>query len=133
MSTQDNKAIAQQFCERLSAADIPGTLALMTDDVNYWILGRQDILRSSGPHTKAQMERIFTIMHEQLKSGMKFTAKSLIAEGDELALEAESLGELKNGRIYNNQYCIRLKIRDGKIAEAREYLDTQHVHAVWYA
>jgi|HigsolmetaAR201D_1030396.scaffolds.fasta_scaffold01678_5 ketosteroid isomerase-like protein len=133
MSIQEHKAVATRFCELLSAGDIQGTLDLMTDDVDYWILGRRDVVPSSGPHTKAQMKRIFEAMYERMTSGMKFTAKSMIAEGDELALEAESYAELKNGRVYNNQYHIRMKFRDGKIAEAREYLDTQHVLAVWFA
>jgi uncharacterized protein len=132
-SIQANKAIATRFCELLSAGDLPGTLDLMTDDVNYWILGRPDVMRSAGPHTKAEMARIFRIMYENFVNGMKFTPKSMIAEGDEVALEAESYGELKNGRVYNNQYHILFKIRDGRIAEGREYLDTQHAHAVWFA
>lgn len=132
-TTQANKAIATQFCERISAGDVQGTIDLMTDDVSYWILGRKEVNPSAGAHTKAGMERIFRIMKERMPNGMKFTAKSMIAEGDEVALEAESFGELHNGRVYNNQYHIRLKIRDGKIAEGREYLDTQHVHAVWFA
>jgi ketosteroid isomerase-like protein len=133
MSIQENKAIATRFCELLSSSDLQGVLELMADDVNYWILGRPEVIRSSGPHTKAQMARIFSIMWEAFVDGMKFTPKSMIAEGDEVALEAESYGELKNGRVYNNQYHIRLRMRDGKIAEGREYLDTQHVLAVWYS
>jgi len=133
MSIEANKAIAAQFCELLSQGNIQGVLDLMTDDVSYWILGRKEVIPSSGARNKAEMERIFKIMHERMPNGMKFTAKSMIAEGDEVALEAESYGELKNGRVYNNQYHIRLRMRNGKIAEGREYLDTQHVHAVWYA
>lgn len=133
MSIREHKTVAARFCELLSAGDIQGTLDLMTDDVNYWILGRREVVPSSGPHTKTQMQRMFQIMYERMQSGMQFTAKSMIAEGDELALEAESYAELKNGRMYNNQYHIRMRFRGGKIAEAREYLDTQHVLAVWFA
>jgi ketosteroid isomerase-like protein len=131
--TQANKDIAARFCERITAGDIAGVMDLMTDDVTYWILGRKEVNPSAGAHSKAGIERIFSIMKERMPNGMKFTAKSIIAEGDEVALEAESHGELQNGRVYNNQYHIRLKIRDGRIASAREYLDTQHVHAVWFS
>ena len=133
MNIQANKALVTRFCDLITAGDITGLLALMTDDVNYWILGRKEVIPSSGPHSKAQMERIFNIMNERMKKSLTFTAKSMIAEGDEVALEAESYGELTNGRVYNNLYHIRFQIREGKIAEAREYLDTQHVQAVWYA
>jgi uncharacterized protein len=133
MSIEKNKAIALRFCELITSGDVAGVLNLMTDDVNYWILGRKDVIRSSGPHTKEAMGRIFNMMNENMKAPLNFTPKSIIAEDDQVAMEAESYGELKNGRIYNNQYHIRLRIRDGKITEAREYLDTQHVQAVWYA
>jgi hypothetical protein len=48
------------------------------------------------------------------------------------AIELESYGELRNGRVYNNEYHTLLTIRDGKIREVREYLDTQHVLATWF-
>lgn len=133
MSVQDNKTIARQFCERFTAGDIPGVLALMADDIHYWILGRRDVTPSAGSHTKAEMEGIFRAMQARMPEGVTFTAKSVIGEGDEVALEAESHGKLTNGRVYNNQYHIRMRIREGKIAEAREYLDTQHVYATWFA
>lgn len=133
MSTAKNKAVVARFCDLLTTGDLKGTLGLMTDDVTYWIIGRKDVIPSSGPHSKAGMERIFNAMYERMPTGMQFIAKSMIAEGDEVALEAESHGALANGRIYNNQYHIRFQLRDGKIAAAREYLDTQHVLATWYA
>ena len=37
------------------------------------------------------------------------------------------MGELRNGRIYNQEYHFSMTIRDGKISGVREYLDTQHV------
>jgi hypothetical protein len=49
-----------------------------------------------------------------------------------VALEVESYGKLKNGRIYNQQYHTLMVIRDGKISAVREYLDTQHVFEVWF-
>ena len=55
------------------------------------------------------------------------------AEGDRVAVEAESHGELKNGKTYNNTYHFLFVFRDGKIrrdeavaqrAVAREVLKT---------
>ena len=132
MGIQENKALATRFCDLITAGDHQGLLDLMTDDVNYWILGRREVLPSAGPHTEAQIKRLFQVMHEGMKDGMKFAAKSMIAEGDAVAFEAEGYAELKNGRVYNNQYHFRLTIRDGKIAEVREYLDTHHAWSVWF-
>ena len=60
------------------------------------------------------------------------TIKDLIAEDNRVALEAESYGELMNGRVYNQHCGFVIEFRDGKISAVREYLDTQHAHAVWY-
>jgi uncharacterized protein len=133
MSIEANKAVVVRFCELFTAGHTQAVLDLMTDDVTYWILGRRDIVPSAGEHSKSGMKRIFDAMSERLGGALSFTPKSLIAEGDEVAMEAESYGTLKNGRVYNNRYHLRLTIRDGKIAAVREYLDTQHVYETWYA
>jgi uncharacterized protein len=133
MSIESNKAVVAKFCELLSAGQTQAVLDLMTDDVNYWILGPKDLNPSAGDHSKAGMKRIFDAMHERMNGPMTFTPKSMIADGDQVALEAESYGELKNGRVYNNLYHLRITLRDGKMALIREYLDTLHVHQTWFA
>jgi ketosteroid isomerase-like protein len=40
--------------------------------------------------------------------------------------------ELRNGRVYNQQRHIQMTVLDGKISSVREYLDTQHVFAIWF-
>jgi ketosteroid isomerase-like protein len=104
----------------------------MADDATWWVSGKPELLRAAGVHGKEQIAQIFHAMMGQLKNGLKMTVKSLIAEGDRVALEVESYGELQNGRIYNNEYHTLMTVRDGKISEVREYLDTQHVFATWF-
>ena len=58
---------------------------------------------------------------------------SSLAEGGRVALEVTSSGDLKNGRLYRQEYHFLLEFRDGKICAVREYLDTQHTHDVWIA
>ena len=83
-------------------------------------------------HDKEQIARIFHRMAGRLKNGLRMKVKSAIAEGDRVALEIESHGELENGRVYQNEYHTLVTVRDGKIREVREYLDTQHVHRTWF-
>jgi ketosteroid isomerase-like protein len=37
----------------------------------------------------------------------------------------------KDGRSYNNTYCIVLTLRNGKISQIREYLDSELVTAIF--
>ena len=133
MAIDQNKAVAKQFYERFTANDLPGVMATMTDDATFWILGKTTAGRVAGEFSKPQIEKVFTGMLARLKSGLKMDVQSCIAEGDQVALQVTSYGELKDGRVYDQQYHAWMQIRDGKIAKVREYLDTLHVEQVWFA
>jgi ketosteroid isomerase-like protein len=133
MSTEQNKQLAREFFDHFSANKIVDVLDLMTDDATWWIAGKKEQLPAAGLYSKERIARLFYTMASQLPNGLKMTVKSLIADGNKVALEVESYGELKNGRIYNQEYHILMTLRDGKIGEVREYLDTQHVFATWFA
>jgi uncharacterized protein len=132
-TTGQNKQIATEFYRLFDANDIPGVLQTMTDDATFWIAGKPGAARVAGTQTKAQIAQIFNRMLEQMPDGLRMSVKSAVAEGDKVALEVASRGELKNGRIYENEYHALMTIRGGKIAAVREYMDTQHVAAIWFA
>jgi uncharacterized protein len=131
--TEHNKQIATEFYRRFDANDIPGVLQTMTDDATFWIAGKPAASRAAGTRSRAQIAQLWQRMLDQMPGGLRMTVKSVVAEGDRVALEVESRGALRNGRIYENEYHALMTIRDGKIAAVREYMDTQHVAAVWLA
>ena len=133
MSTEENKRLASRFFERYDANDIAGALDLLADDATWWIAGKPGELPAAGVHDKEQISRVFHRMEGRLKNGLRMKVKSAIAEGDRVALEIESHGELQNGRVYNNEYHTIVTVRDGKIRQVREYLDTQHVFLTWFS
>jgi ketosteroid isomerase-like protein len=132
MSLEDNKRVAKDFFARIDRNDVPGALALLADDATYWIAGDKAVIPSAGEHDKAAMSKLFHLMGKGLENGLRMKVLGMTAEGDRVAVEAESLGPLKNGRTYRQKYHILMVVRDGKIAAVREYLDTQHVHDVWF-
>jgi len=132
MSVKENKDLARQFIDCFTASDIAGALDLMTDDATWWIAGKPDHLPASGVYSKEQIARLLYNMVGQLPNGLKMTVKCLVAEGDKVAMEAESYGELRNGRVYNQQYHFLLTVQGGRIEAVKEYLDTQHVYATWF-
>lgn len=127
-----NKAIAQQLIERFDADDLDGALALMSDDVGYWTAGKPDELPSAGVHDKPAFRALFGRMRDRLAGPLRMRVLSLIAEDDVVAMEVVSDGPLKNGRRYQNEYHMRLRLRDGLICEVREYYDSLHVHHTWF-
>jgi uncharacterized protein len=133
MNTEENKAVAFKFFERFTASDIEGALNTMSDDATWWIPGKKERSPSAGLYPKDKIGRLFHRMVNALESGLKMTVVSCIAEGDHVALEVVSAGDLKTGRQYRQEYHMLLKFRDGKIVSVREYLDTQHANDVWAA
>ncbi|HEY4547356.1 MAG TPA: nuclear transport factor 2 family protein, partial [Pedomonas sp.] len=57
--------------------------------------------------------------------GITFTIHGMTAEGDRVAVEAESLGRHVSGKMYNNKYHFLAQLRDGKITRWTEYCDTE--------
>jgi ketosteroid isomerase-like protein len=132
MSIERNKQIVRDFFARFSASDIDGALALMSEDATWWIAGTPGQSQRCGEHSKERIARLFKYMVAQTESGLAMTVKNLIAEGEQVAAEMESLGHLRNGRVYRQQYHLLITLRDERIVSVREYLDTFHVHAVWF-
>ncbi len=132
MSIEENKNLTRQFFDCLNAGDLSGALALMSDDATWWIAGKSEQLPAAGLYSKEKIARLLANMGSQLPNGLKVTLDSLVAEGDKVAVEAESYGELHNGRVYNQQYHFLITIQDGRIKAIKEYLDTQHVYATWF-
>lgn len=132
MSNPLNKQRVRDFFAHFASNDIAGALDAMADDATWWIAGKPASLRAAGEHSKQEIARIFYAMAAEMEKGLQMTVKNMIAEDDQVAVEFESRGELRNGRVYNQEYHILLTMRDGKIGAVREYLDTQHVHATWF-
>jgi uncharacterized protein len=63
----------------------------------------------------------------------------MIAEGESVAEEWESFFHGLDGTMYSNHYCWIKDIKDGQVAQVREYVDSHHafvvlgLHAPWKA
>jgi len=84
----------------------------------------------SGTMTKAKFCELFGNVGGSTEGGLRITPKGITAEGDRVAVEAESYAKLKNGRTYQNQYHFVFVVRDGKVQQVKEYMDTMHANQV---
>ena len=51
-------------------------------------------------------------------------ADEIIAENDRVVVLARGEVKTVRGENYNNSYCFIIRMRDGKMIELREYMDT---------
>lgn len=122
---QANKAVVTRFIDVFSSGDVPALIAMMTDDSSWWVSGRIDGL--SGTYPRDEFAKLVEGAKGAYKTGvLKITPSGMVAEGDKVAVEAESYAETVDGRVYNNLYHWLVTVRDGKIASVKEYMDTMH-------
>ncbi len=131
MSNQldENKRITRELFAGLSRADSVAVGKLYADDFTLWSPGT---LPFSGTHTKAEALRAMDMILSLFPEGLRFTINDMTAEGDRVAVEAESVGRHVSGKPYHNQYHFLVIIRDGKIRALKEYMDTQHANEVLF-
>lgn len=128
MSTEANKQLVKKYFEAFSAGKVDDFLSMMSDDATWWVAGDFPL---SGTKTKAEFgELLKTQLPTLAPQGIQIAPKSFTAEGDRVAVEAESQAHIANGKTYNNRYHFAVEVRDGKICAVREYLDTMHANDV---
>lgn len=127
-----NKAVVTEFMEVFSTGDVDAILGMMDDSATWWVGGTMEGI--SGTKDKTGFGEMLGGLSGGVEGGaIRLTPQAFIAEGDKVAVETESYAELKNGRVYNNEYLFVFEVRDGKIQSIKEYLDTEHTRAIFLA
>lgn len=120
MGIQDNKAIVEKFFDLMNQTDEDKLLALLTEDFTF-----ESMLQKPEAFcvtwNSEQFAAVPANMSKLMIEPLKIWVVSLTAEEDRVAAEAQSHGEMKNGKTYDNAYHFLFKLRDGKIYNAREY------------
>jgi len=116
-----NKQITREFFEALSTGS-DKYLDFYTDDSIIWTAGHNAI---GGTRTKAEVISFAQNILSAFPSGITFNITGITAEEERVAVEISGEAIHASGETYNNQYHFLLKIKDGKILELKEYMDTQ--------
>ena len=128
MSTETNKKIVAAFFQCFSATDAPGALKLLDDKAIWRVMGREGGLPMSGEMDKEAIGALIGSVKDAIPDGMKLTPTGWTAEGDRVALEMESYGDMVNGKVYQNRYHFLVTVANSKIISLREYMDTYHMN-----
>jgi ketosteroid isomerase-like protein len=127
MGIEENKRFILGFFENLSAGNGEAVLGALADNATWWVQGNFPL---SGTKSKKEFAALVGDLGAKIDGGLRVTPKGITAEGDRVAVEAESYAKMKNGKTYQNTYHFLFIMRDGKIESVKEYLDTIHANAV---
>jgi len=122
-----NRQITREFFAALSSRDVAKLAELYAEDFEIWTAGT---LPFSGTRGKAEALAGMDFVASLFPKGLHLEIVAMTAEGERVAVEAESHGIHASGRPYHNQYHFLVVIRDGKIRRFKEYMDTMHADEV---
>lgn len=133
-ASDDPKTVLQRYVDALDAGDARSVRELFAPDAS-WRLDAGD-LPTSG--TFSGREAIIdgflkTAMSHYAPDTIQLQITSMIAEGDRVVLQWTSRAKTVNGRDYENDNIGVFTVRDGKIQNVREYMDTLYVKDVVFA
>ena len=130
MGIAENKQVVLHFYEAGARGDMDACFALLADDVTWTNIGST---KFSGTYIGKQAiaEDLLGPLFSQLKAGISSQIERLTAEGDIVVAQTSGTAETMDGTPYNNTYCQVIRIRDGQIADVKEYMDTALIDSVF--
>lgn len=120
-TTKENKEIAIKFFEALSSGS-ESYLDFYNDDSIIWTAGNNAI---GGTRTKKEIIDFAQGILAAFPTGITFNITGMTAENERVAVEVSGEAMHASGEAYNNKYHFLLTIKNGKIIELKEYMDTQ--------
>lgn len=126
-----NKEIVQQWFDCIARDDGPGAFALFAEDVVYDLKGTTPV---SGRYQglKSIVDDFFTPWRRQIDGSLVVTVDELIGEGERVVALGRGKALTVHGRPYDNEYAFVFRVRNGRIVEVVEYLDTVLVETAAY-
>ena len=123
-SIENNKRTVLRYFELLTRNDIAGLLEIYDESMMLYVAGNT---LTSGSYDKARLLELASLVGHAFPQGLVLTVTGMVAEGDKVAAEVESRGTHVSGKSYRNHYHFLITVRDGRIVESREYMDTELV------
>jgi ketosteroid isomerase-like protein len=126
MSDENKQAVRSYFA---SVASGDGkAFDWLSDDVEWWVPQG-----SSLGGTYRGKAAVIELMERGVGAyspavPIQIEVRQLVAEGEWVCAQMELSAETRDGRPYRNRYHVAFRLREGRIVEVNEYVDTRYVY-----
>jgi ketosteroid isomerase-like protein len=129
MSAEENKQLVQTWLDETTRGEWQPFAGALADDVRYTLIGSNSW---AGTYVGREtvVRDLWLPLTRRYTAPIRIRPHRLVAEGDLVVVEATGDATTRTGVPYQNTYCMIFRLRDGKIAEATEYMDTELTTAV---
>jgi uncharacterized protein (TIGR02246 family) len=125
-TTTPARLVLQSYLDALVAGDLDRIADSFTEDAT-WTLHGSLPLAGVRRGRQAILDFLTSAGSLYTPGTRSFTFGEITAEDDRAVLEWQVKGiAAATGKRYDNEYCGVFVVRDGRIAEVREYLDSLH-------
>ena len=123
MGIEENKALVREYFRRMQAGE-PTVAEMMTEDVTWWVPQSSEL---GGTHRGK--EAVLALMGKGVdlyQLPLRVEIEEMVAERDQVCVQLVVEAKTAAGLPYRNDYHFAFRIRDGKLAAVREYVDTKY-------
>ena len=126
MSTQQNVQIVKNFLAALGRRDTQGLLALSAEDIE-WIIPGEDWPLAGTHRGQAGLENLLQKANETVETSYP-QPPEFVAQGDRVLVIGFAKGKIKaTNKTFEDHWIFAVNVRDGKVTNIQEYIDTQAV------
>ena len=130
----ESRALVERAVGALGQGDLETLASCVADNVTWELVGqdyfpggpvfagKEACVRELAPAAAAVYDL----------STFSLTPRSVIAEGDTVAVEFGLTATTARGRSYSNSYCLVFTVAEGLIRSVREYTDTRYAHRILF-
>ncbi len=124
MSTEKNVQTVKDFFAAIGSGDKEGLLALVAEDIE-WIIPGEDWPLAGTHRGHAGVADAFQRASEEVPFSYP-EPPEFVAQGDRVIVIGFAKGKIKaTNKTFDDHFVFAITVRDGKLANIREYVDTQ--------
>ena len=131
MTPAEKKELATEFLCEFEDPDPVRLATMVANDFEWKVMTRMPGMPPVKGHEG--IKNLAKTLKTFMPGGLGLRIDTVICEGDRCAVQAESNTTAMNGMKYNNRYHFDIRFDGDKIAEVREYCDTNHAREVFFS
>src|ERR1700688_4906632 len=124
MSIEKNIQIVKDFFAAIGRGDREALLALVAEDIE-WIIPGKDWPLAGTRRGHAGLADLFQTHSEKVETSF-MEPREFVAQGDRVMVVGSSRGRiLATNKTFEDDFIFAITVRNGKLTNIREYIDTQ--------
>ena len=119
----NTKNVVENYFNAMKEGRFADMQTYISPNQNYWITG-DGSWPFGGYNSPESISKLWTIVAARFPDGLNLRINSIITDGEHAAVQLHNNATRIDGKVYDNDVLIHLRVQDGLITEQREYLDT---------